>query len=366
MKMTIDTQKLQTMVTKSAAGASQNKLLPITGLVDIQLAAGVLTLMTTDSANTLYVKSNDVVGDDFHAVVPIEIFAKLIAKTTSSSIILQVEGSVLKVKGNGDYSIAMCTDEDGVVEFPSYKFKKSKEPEIFKLTDIKNILSINKAAVCRTIDSPFLCSYHLSDMIISTDETVICFNNRKLVEDTILVSSEMMDLLGLFMQEDIALYRDKGYFLFETPNVVLHGPEHEGKDKFPADNVKRFLSMDFPHMCKLPKLLLQAVIDRLSLFIEPYDKNGAYFTFTKDGVRINSKRSSSVETISYAGSENFAPFVCCVDIPILQEQINSIQDEIVELWYGHPAAIKLISSKGKITQVIALLQDENLGENSGN
>jgi hypothetical protein len=102
-------------------------------------------------------------------------------------------------------------------------------------------------------------------------------------------------------------------------------------------------------------------LDRLALFVATYDKKGVYLTFTKDGVIFSSKRSNGTELIKYQGSENFQPFTCCADIELLKSQISAQGEEVVEMWYGHEKALKMTS--GKITQIVALLEDDRVMDN---
>lgn len=355
-KMTIPTSKFQDMVSRAAKGASENKLIAITSMICIELKSNVLTLTTTDTANYLRVIAEKIEGDDMYAVVNVDLFSKLIAKMTSESITIQMTDSSLEVKGNGTYNIPLETDEDGPVRYPEYKFQKKEEPETIHLSSIKNVLAINKAAVAKSFETPCLCGYYMGERIITTDGDVICFNDMKLFKSPALISPEMMMLLSLNTEEKISCYRDGDAFLFETPNIVIYGVSHDGIEQFPVEEIQSYLDQEFPSMCKLPKALMQNVVDRLSLFIDQYDNNGAYFTFTKEGVKVQSKKSSSVEVIAYQESKNFSPFMCCVDIPLLREQIDANPGEFIELWYGHEAAIKMTS--GKVTQVISLLEDE--------
>lgn len=357
-KIKIGTVGFQDMVARAVKGASGNRLLPITSMMAVELKSGTLTLTTTDTANTLKVMSNNIQGDDFYAVVPVELFSKLIAKMTSDSIELILNDTNLEVKGNGTYNVPLPVDEGGMVKFPSYSFQKDGEGDIIEIQSIKDILEINKASVAKSIDTPCLCGYYLGDRVITTDEQTICFNDIHWIFDEYLVSPEMMELLALCKEEKIRWWYKDGYFLFETDTFILYGAEHDGKDLFPAQEVLSYLAESFPSGCKLPKLLLQNVVDRLSLFIEPYDKNGAYFTFTQDGVKVTSKKSSCNELIPYMESEGFAPFRCCLDIPMLKDHIDASPGETIELWYGHEACIKLIS--GNVVQVIALLVDDEM------
>ena len=363
MKLTIKTLKFKDMVLRAAKGASENKLLPITSMIAIELKDNLLTLTTTDTSNTLIIREDKVDGEDFYAVVPVDVFSKLIAKTTSEIISLTLNENDLEVAGNGKYKIPLPMDEEGTIIFPKFKFDKKGEPKIINLTTIKNILAINKAAIAKNLDTPCICGYFISDKVITTDENVICFNDINMLGQDVLISPDMMDLLSLNTQEKIDCHYNKGYFLFETSDMVLYGAEHDGKESFPKDEILQYLDVDFSSNCKVPKLLLSSVIDRLSLFIEPYDKNGAYFVFTKEGLKITSKKSSSVELIRFTESNEFQPYACCVDIPQIQSQINSIPDEQLQIWYGNDSAIKLTS--GKVTSVIALLEDEDLENNIG-
>ena len=100
MKLTLKTLKLQEMVSKAIKGASNNKMIPITSLMAIQWQDGVLTLITTDAANTLKI-IDKVEGEEFYVVVQTELFSKLVAKTTTETITLTLKESSLEVKGNG-------------------------------------------------------------------------------------------------------------------------------------------------------------------------------------------------------------------------------------------------------------------------
>lgn len=357
-KISIPAVKFQDMVARATKGASENKLLPITSMMCIEMKDHVLYLTTTDTANTLVVKCDKIEGDDMYAVVPVKQFSGLIAKTTSDSIKLVLKGNDLEVHGNGVHKISLPVDEDGVVQFPRFMFDKEGEGEVINLSSVKDVLNINKASVAKTIDTPCLCGYYLGEQVITTDEQTICFNDMKLVQEPFLVSPEMMELLALSKQEKITWWYKDGFFLFETDDMILHGAEHDGKDLFPAEDIMGYLDAEFTSRCHLPKIAIQGLIDRLALFIEPYDKNGAYLTFTKEGVKINSKKSNSDETIAYIESDNFSPFVCCVDIPMLKGLIDANPGESIDIWYGNEACIKMTS--GKVTQVIALLEDEGL------
>ena len=229
-----------------------------------------------------------------------------------------------------------------------------------KLSSVMQAYNINKSALAKTLENPALTGYYCGDTVISTDANVITFNRFKMFdnEEPILISAQQMQLLTLNTKEDIDVYIGSTSIQFVTEDVVIDGALMEGIEDFPANEVNAYLDEAFTSSCKVPKDLLLSVLDRLALFIEPYDKNGAYFTFGRKGINIHSKKDASTETINYVESKDFEPFVCCVDIPMLKEQLQANPDDTVKIFYGNENALKIES--GKVTQVIALLEDEEL------
>ena len=357
--MKVVTSRSKEAVNKAIKGAGFNNLIPITSMIGIKLSDGKLRLLTTDMTNTLCIIIDKVAGDDMDITVDADKFGKLIAKTTSEDIDLSVNDDILYVKANGTYKIPLISDEEGLVTFPALSETKGKTTNV-KLTSIMQAYNINKSALAKTLENPALTGYYCGDMVISTDANVITFNDFKMFEqdEPLLISPQLMQLLTLNNQEDIKLIADKTLLTFIADDMVVQGAVMEGIEDFPADDVKAYLDEAFTSSCNVPKDLLLATLDRLALFIEPYDKNGAYFTFGRKGINIHSKKDASTEVINYVESKDFEPFVCCVDIPMLKEQLQANPDDTVKICYGNENALKIES--GKVTQVIALLEDEDL------
>lgn len=363
----IPAEAFKIMVSKSAKGASCNKVVPVTSLVNINLTDGTLCLTTTDTENTLEVYRDGVQGKNMGAVVGIDLFSKLIAKQTCDQISIDLKKDYLLVKGNGEYKVPLTVDEEGMVKFPEFSFDKEAagDGETVNLTSINQIVNVNKPSVSTNPDKPQIGGYYahvksdiLGDSVISTNEAVICFNGFKLFKEPAFITPSMMDLLTLNTAEKIQCYKHGGYFLFETDDIVLHGPEHDLMEEFPLEAVAGLFSLEFPARCTVSKLALQAVLDRLALFIEAFDKNGAYLIFSKEGLQIKSKQNSSDEVLKYHKSEGFQAMQVLVDIPMLKVEVDSTPGDTVTIAYGQEAAISI--SSGNVTKVIALLDDEDV------
>lgn len=360
--MKVVTSRMKEAVNKAIKGAGFNNLIPITSMIGIKLSNGKLRLLTTDMTNTLCIIIDKVSGVDMDITVDADKFGKLISKTTSEDIELLIIDDVLSIKANGTYKIPLISDEDGLISFPDISnLSEIKEVDCkTKLSSVMQAYNINKSALAKTLENPALTGYYCDESVISTDANVITFNQFKMfdIENPILISAQQMQLLTLNTKEDIEVYIGKTDVQFVTEDVVIDGALMEGIEDFPAEEVNAYLGEAFTSMCKVPKDLLIGILDRLSLFIEPYDKNGAYFTFTRKGINIHSKKDASTEVINYVESKGFEPFVCCVDIPMLKEQLQANPDDTVKIYYGNENALKIES--GKVIQVIALLEDEEI------
>lgn len=358
MKLNINTLVFQEMIVKAVKGASCNKMIPITGLMAISLKDNILTVTTTDATNTLKIIHKGVEGEDFYVVVPVDLFSKLVAKTTSDSITLELVDTTLTVKGNGVYSIELPLNEDGnLITFPQYVFNENVEKSKINLSAINTMLLTNKAALADTMEVPCLTGYYCGeDKVISTDSFKVCGNNIKVFSKPVLLSAELIDLLAIVGEEQINVQQDGSKILFSTENIVIYGSELEGIEDYPVEAIENYLSTAFESMCKIPKTSLLNILDRLSLFISSYDKNALYLTFNEQELVISSKRSNGTESIKYQTVENYKPYVCCIDIELLRSQVAAQDSEVVELWFGNETAIKMVS--GKITQIVSLLEDD--------
>ena len=363
MKITLKTEKLQELVSRAIKGCSNNKMIPITGLMSIELKDNRLTLATTDAINYLFIKEDKVDGEDFSVVVQAETFSKLISRMTSETISLELVGEELRVTGNGDYKIELPLDEEGeLIKFPRPLDNvdiTSVQPDcLLNLSTVRKLLMVNKPALSTSLDVPCYTGYYAGDKVISTDTYKICGTDIKLFDAPILISPEMMDLLDVMTNETIHVFVVDNTIVCDTPDCVVYGKELEGKDSYQVDAISGLLALDFPSVCSVSKDAMLQALDRLSLFVGPYDKNGIYITFTRDGLNMSSRKSNGVEVIPYKTSKEFKDFTACINIEMLQSQIKSHVLDEIELHYGLDNALEIVD--GNVTQIIAYEVDDRL------
>ena len=363
--MKVGSERLKSAVTKAVKGCGFNRLIPLTNLIGIRLSDGNLKFYTTDMSNLLTITIDKVSGDDFNIMVEADRFAKLVNKMTSNEIDLTVNDDILVIKGNGTYKLPLSIDEEmnggavvqSVVEFPVDESEYAVMGEV-QLTSIMSAYNINRAALAKTFEQPALIGYYCGDNVVTSDAIVITFNRFKMFKDQedMLISPQMMQLLTLNSSEKIEFGKSGNNLVFCGDGVEIRGPQLFGIEEYPIDEINAYLDIAFESVCKIPKELMLDVLDRLSLFITPFDKDGAYFTFGRTGITVHSKKDASTETINYIESKNFKGFTCLVDIVMMKEQLQACPEDTVTMWYGNENALKL--ETGNVVQVIALLEDD--------
>ncbi|MDD3039718.1 hypothetical protein [Bacteroides sp.] len=363
MKLTVKTLQLQELVSKAIKGASNNKMIPITWLIAIELKSNTLTLTTTDATNNLKVLAKDIQGEDFYVVVQADIFSKLVAKMTSDNISLTVKDTSLEVVGNGKYNLEIPLDEEGNgIVIRDKNIEWDMEQTTTNLKTIKTMLTVNKVSLAKTMEVPCLTAYYVGENILTTNGFKACASDLKVFAQPVLLPAELVDLLAVIDKDNIIVRQSDKYIEFCTENVIVRGAKLNDELKnFPVAGMQGYLSANFPNSCKISKSQLLAVLDRLLLFITPYDKNGLYLTFTEKGLQISSKQSTGIEEILYTAPATITPFTCCINIELWQPQVSAIAEENIEIYFGHSKAIKMVS--GEVTQITALLEDDRVTDN---
>lgn len=357
MELKIKTVDLQEMVGKAIKCASNNKLIPLTSLMNVKVENNLLTLTTTDATNYFYT-SAEVMCDDFEVSVNADLFTKLIQKTTCENVSLYVKNGAFVVQGNGSYTMELPLDENGmIIKFPKKitdDFRK--DGGIIKSSTIKNILNYNKPSLAVSTELPALTCYYCGDSVITSDRFKICNNAMKVFDEPTLITAQLMELLGTISSENITVMRGEHELIFEGSNDTVYAPITEGIETFPHEAIMSLVDSEFESNCKISRVAVLNLIERLNLFVSPYDKRAVRLTFTKDGIMFSSKKSSGVELIPYVDNSNPVDYTCMVDIEMLRSQITSQTGETINLYYGSDIAIKMVSDN--ITQIVALAEDD--------
>lgn len=360
MKLILKTEKLKEMVSRAVKGVGNNKLIPLTSLMAIEVKDNKLTLITTDATNYLYITEDKVVADDFYIVVDATTFSKLVSKMTCENITLEVKTGVLNVKGNGNYKIELPLDENGEpIKYPDPVDRldlSSATQKTINRTTVQVILETIKPALAVTLENPCYTGYYIGDDVVATDTYKIASMDVNLLGANRLVSPEFMDLLAVMTNEKITVMYTDTDIVCSTPDCTVYGKFMDGIEDYAIDAIMDLVNTDIDSFCSVPKNALLQLLDRLSLFVGPYDKNAIHLTFTQNGLQVSSKATNGIEIIDYIASDNFKDFTCAIDIQMLTQEVKAISNDVIELYYGEDNAIKM--TDGNITIIVALLEDD--------
>ena len=283
----LDTVLFKDMVSRARKGASNNNMIPLTSMMAIELQDNKLTLITTDSKNYLYIIQDNIPGDDFYAVVIVDTFAALVAKTTSETIHLDLKGNSLEFIGNGKYSIELPDEEGEMIQFPDPR--QDVELDVLDdihLTTINTILTTVKSSISTTMEELCYTGYYCGDKVITTDGDKICGMNVKLWDEPRLLSAQTMDLLSVMTAENISVEAGEDIVIFSTPDCVVYGRTMDCIEDFAVEDINKALEKEFTSTCKVKKSSLLQLLDRISLFVaQKVDNNEVFLNFTDKGIQ---------------------------------------------------------------------------------
>ena len=192
---------------------------------------------------------------------------------------------------------------------------------------------------------------------MATDTFKIASLGVDLLETPLLISNNTMNLLAIMEDETVNVEIGDNEIVFTDTNNMVYGQVMSGIEDYQINAINGLLDSEFDNMCKLSKQELLQVLDRLSLFVDVYDKNSITLDFTENDLLISSKRTNAVESIEYLNSEKkIDNFTCYIDIELFRTQVKAQVGDVVELWYGKENSIKLVNDE--ITYIVALLGEE--------
>ena len=362
MKLQIETSKLQDMVAKAAHCVSNNKLIPITSLIELRVTGtGEFLLTTTDGTNLFYVRFPQAVDcESFELSVFADLFIKLVQKITSKEITITTEGNVLVVEGNGTYKLELPLDQGKVIVFPSKFNGEVFDMPVYDeidLSAIDGIISSNKASLATDMQYPVLTGYYFGDDVVTSNRKTVCWLKKSVLKHPTVFPPIILDLLSVCSGDTAYVYyvSDDKMFIIKCDNELIVAPEFSADTPFPIEVLGKLIEQDFVSTCTLSRKDLLNILDRMALFVTAYDKKGIDLTFTEQGLVVSSKKSSGTELVPYKTIENFAQFSCSINIEYLQAHLSAKDDDDVELSFGADKAIKLVT--GDFIQIVALLEN---------
>ena len=205
---------------------------------------------------------------------------------------------------------------------------------------MKKIHTYNKSAVSTTLADGYLTGYYVDGSeAVTSDSIKICINPVEVFEDAVLVTAEMMNLATALTGEKFTIKMWDNKIILEDSTTVIYGAQLDGIEEYPE--VDAFAEQEFPSNVKLSKLGITAILDRLTLFLDSFDKSEIVLEFTEKTLKISTGKGS-FEEIAYAEANNVEPFVCNINVVYFKDIVSAVQNEYFYLHFGDETMIEVV------------------------
>ena len=199
--MKVETKRLQRMAAIASKCVGNDKMLPLTSMMEIYADPETETMSLKTTTGTEYlVVSDDYDGDEkINVVVMANKFLSLVKNTTSKMIEMVLTDKCLVVKGNGTYKIEIPVDSGGKeIHFPQPYLKEEWE----HVSDLsyEDIVRIHSTSFALSTDKnkhvEYMCYNCGSDYVMATDscDIAVVKTPHSDVEARFLVPSVMFKL----------------------------------------------------------------------------------------------------------------------------------------------------------------------------
>lgn len=364
----LKTEVLRDMLNKAVKVCSFNKMLPLTGLVEIETNAEGLSLKTTDNITTMIITEKIEGLTPARVTVDANVITALVNKITTEEIELIISDSALTITGNGVYNLEIRVDESGeVVKLPAINQEliNSANKE-FDFKGIVERLNICKAAIPGGEDSGELKNYYLKDIIVATDQNkVSAINNiETMANEELFISSE----LGKIIME---LGFVKANYARSNENLVIVGENFVIGSTMLLDELVKFkektlegiqglIGLEYKNRVKIKKSNLVNLLDRIGIFVSEYDANSIDLIFLPNNIKATNQKKTCDEVIEYeeAKVENLVEFRSMLNIEHLKQLLDVLPNETVEFQFDNSyASLKIVD--GEIVQFLGLMDEDN-------
>lgn len=365
MQLSMPTVRFQDLISKANKGCSNNKMIPVTGLMGMSLRNNTLTLKTTDGRNFLTVIEKDVQGDNFDVVVSTELFIKLVMKMTSEKIVVELdaENKSLIVKGNGTYNVQLPLEGDGeLIRWPRMNDVGESVSQVYKTkpAGFRKAVSTNKSALATTLEIAALNKYFVEDgRVVTCDSIVVCESKETILRNRVLLDQSFMDLISLFPDDEVEVEVFSNGVKVVGKSMELTGRLTEEVGSYPIDALHTYFETKFGYTCKVNRSSMLSSLGRLDLFVEVNDEKSLLVNFTEKGIILKSKRGSATEFLPYEealslqpGQEQITP-TYTINLDKLSETLSSQSEVNVIIGYGDSSALKIYS--GTLTHIVSLV-----------
>lgn len=334
--ISIKTDVLRNMLNRIQKGLGNSRIIPVTGMLNIKVENNLLTIVATSIDTFIEIVENIRSEKNFNVVVDSNTLIKLISTISVGVVMFDVNENALDVVGNGQYRLPLID-----ITYPTFNFGDNFIEYQLKTTELQTTLNINKTAVAVNTVMPCLAGYYIdNDRIVTTDGVKMCIINKQYVDEPLLLSQKIVDLIDIISEEDIIMRICGGAINIKSNTINIYATEMDNKEDYP--DVSEILRMEYPFTCALRKDELISCLTRANIFADPFENNGVYLEFKNNSVTVKDTKNNFYEelVLSTLLSDEYTIFV---NAQLFLDLLAGQPGDTVTINYGNEYAIKLDS-----------------------
>ena len=345
--MKINTSKLKSMLAHTTK-IKVNPLLEISSYIQLVCDTDGIKINATDGDNHITVFDDTETSEEpVEFIIKTDQFVSLVNKTTTETITLTDKETYLEVKGNGTYKVELVQGEI----YPDHKIETNGALKIEDCTtyNLKHGIGVGKNVKSQTAADGCLYGYLIRDNhIITADAIKVNASDFECRGLEVLLPPSLANLIPALSCEKITIYYDEinNSIMFEGKDIVLSGTLMEGVEEYP-DSIMGMIEETQPSICTLDTQEFMKALDRIGLFVDVYDMNTLQIAFVGNLITLQTA-GGSVESIATKDSPQHTDIVYEVNIKFLYDLISSVDSPTVDIEYGNPDMIKIVSDKDRM------------------
>lgn len=353
MKFTMNTAKMNSILSRLSKGVGSSKILPITEYLKMELVEGDLTIVATDSANFIEYFEKGIEGQDGTAIVQADKLIKLVSKTTKQQVSFELKDTHLEVKGNGVYKVELFETS----EYPTYEFEHTIAGTTIKSATLKKVFGINKSAIATDLLMPCFTGYNLGDTAITTDGVKMCLNETSILGDKrALIPQKLAELLHVISSEDVYIQKDGNKLLFSAESITVFGTELDGLAEYP--DISAVTELVYENNATVNRQQLLDALDRLSLFVDNTTNFGVRFKFAEDKLYIEDLKQKSVEEVDYKSKQATEQDVTMIfNLDYAVDLLGALGKDDAVLYFSQELPLKI--KEDEVTIILSTMSPES-------
>lgn len=374
--MQINTTTLKTMCSKLLNALDTDSSSALSDTVELRIENKVLSLMVAGDEYRVKTKASIDNDGTFRTVVNADVFLKLVGQTTTDTVDLVINDTILTITGNGEYKLPMVYAGDKLIEFPDFSIQNETNSFSVSKDVLASIVEYNTKELAKgTAMTPIQKMYYVDKEGCITFTSGACVNKFSLSEDvSFLLQGKTVKLFKLFLSGDdkveIKLGKDTvdgitvdkitvSDSMTELISTMITNPDV--LTMVPKDTIRGMLDNEYTYSVSLSKQTLLGIINRLTLFTPTtlYAQPWGYFEFGAKQVKIFDKNKHNVEVLPYVGTvldiDEGSEQTVLLDMADVKSAIERMKTDTFTFKFGNSKAV--VINQGNISNVIPECMD---------